>query len=477
MSLLKTLPLTLALCSFVASVHAADRSPLNSTLYYDIGGGEVINFPMSRKNPTHIGVEASFKLPTLCEIWDRKIDNPDDVTAYVEMVADYATGELDRLGEQVVEFLVTAPATIAVASLQRALPGMYDYSQNLKAQMDVSIDYAKQSCAAVVETMDNNASPWSGWLTASTSTHWRTMLDEDEVPNILEAEKKINELHGETSVQWFGDKRGADDEKPIKLVKDVVSAGFAATIKEPYVGENVSAAGSESNYQMLTEGEPSTQPRPDPIIATFGDSDTAAEFAVGVLGEQTIIYCAECGQGGFTPGTGLKPRYAKERDDLIDEWTGLFKDFNGESNPPTRTRLQKVSSNKVAITKDVWVALERMAKQDRDLLVYRLISDVSVERTVNKAVAIRQFIKSGISTPDVQSYAHAKEEADRLADQMKDEINDFLWEIETMENLASSTALSILQADTIDGLNNLQAIRNYTDSSNSNFNTSQGPLK
>lgn len=460
----------------VSPVYSAERTPINSSLYYDIGGGEVIDFPLTRNPTTRIEVDASFKLPTLCEIWDKKLDLG-GLDNYIDLAGSYAKGELDKLGEGVIEFLVTAPATIAVASLQRALPGMYDYSQNLKAQMDVSIDYAKQSCSAVVENMDNNVNPWSNWLTASASTHWRSMLDDDEMVNVLKAEKKINELHGEVAVQWFGKKRGTQEEGPINLVRDVVSAGFAANLDRIYTGDKVIANGTTSPYQELRDGISVTLPKEDPLSSLFGDSDIAGDFAVQVLGEQAIEFCEECTAGGFTPGTGLKPRYAKERDDLINVWSLLLGQYEGDTKPPPTAEMKKISSSKVAITRPIWVALDRMPKQDRDIFIYRLISDVAAERTVAKAIAVRQMIKAGISTPDVQSYKHAKDEADRLADQMKDEVNDFLWEIETQENLASNTASKILQADTIDSLNDLQAIINHTNSKSSTYTATQGPLK
>lgn len=476
MKIYKALSLALVSGVAVSPVYGAERSPINSALYYDIGGGEVINFPLTRTQPEVIRVEGSFRLPSLCEIWDQKIDLADP-GVYLDMVQDYAKGELDQLGERIVEFLVTAPATIAVASLQRALPGMYDYSQNLKAQMDVSVDYAKKSCAAVVEDMDNNVNPWSGWLTASTNTHWRTMINDPDVPHVLDAEKEINAKHGEVPVRWFGADRGTLDGGPIHLVNDVVSAGFAANLDQEYGGTSISAENEKSDYLSVADGGAVNETLQAPIDALFQNSDNAANFAVQVLGEQAIHYCEACDEGGFTPGTGLKPQYANERDRLTTAWSSLLGAFEGDTRPPPLAVMKNISSNRVAITRSIWVALDRMPKQDRDLFIHRLISDVAVERTVDKAIAVRQMLKAGISTPDVQSYQHAKEEADRLADQMKDEINDFLWEIETQDNLASNTAAKILQADAIDSLNDLQSIRNYSGSKSSTLTSSQGPIE
>lgn len=432
----------------------ADGSPINSALYYEIGGGDVVNQSLNSASASRVlRVGASFKIPTMCELWDNKhLLDPD---IYPTLVKSYAEGTLDDLSRAITNYLVTAPVTILIASLQRALPGLYDYSQNLKAQLDAEITYAKKSCQQVVDDLDAGNNPWQGWLKASTAAQWGETLNPasptNPTQNILEAEEAVRTNHSNKSVVWFGGakggKTGTDADDPILLVKDVTSAGYAANYGLEYIGENIPAPADNISTNAIGDGV--TSEAPPRLNKLWTNSNNASAFAIRVLGEQEISFCLEGCEGSLRPGMGLKPEYQREYDRLVTAWTTLL-DNNTIAAPPSITDFETVSSNKVKITKPIFQYLLNLTDQERNLYIYRLISDVAVDRTIELALALRQILKAGQNTPQVKAYRVASTEVGMLVETLKTEIDDLAWEISTQDQLASKTASKLMAAQTLE---------------------------
>mgnify|MGYP000606977400 CR=1 FL=1 len=454
---MKGLSLAIAGClAFVplGSAHA-DGAPIGSALYYEIGGGDLVSEPLNPgADARRLGVGVEFRLPTLCDIWDGKMRRPED---YLELVRDYTKGEIDALMKQIVITLIGSAEEVVIAALQRALPGMYDYSQNLKAQLDAEITHAKRSCQQVVDRAAGGNNPWNDWLNASNSYQWQSTLlpaeagTEPAFKTVLDAERAIRESSGEQSIPWFGTElKGGAGASPIPLVKDLVSAGYAAHITDrEYTGAPLTAP---TETMRASLGSPSGETTADTIRMSelWPGSNDAVAFAVRVLGEKEVSFCLaeECG-GSIKPGLGLKSEYTREYDRLVEAWKALYAARSSAAAPPTIAQLNTLSSNKVRITKQLYQALLGMQPQERDLYTYRLIGDVAIDRVVERALALRQLLKAGANTPQVQAYEAAQDEARALIEQIKDEIDDIAWEVQTQELLASKTGAAIVAAETI----------------------------
>jgi integrating conjugative element protein (TIGR03755 family) len=434
------------------SAAAKIYSPVNAGIYYEIGGADLVNMPpgSSLMGP-NLSVGTEFKLPSVCEIWDSKMWKDPDVVG--KMVEDYAKGYIKNLGTAVVGYLAGAAQTLAVAALQRALPGMYDYSQNLFSQMQLDIDFATKSCQQAVDEMDAGLNPFDGWITTSKSMKWRSSLSDQYTgteTNILDVEESMRQNPNETSINWFGGPKGGAAADPIKLVKDVTSAGYAAALGLDYQGTPVTAATTHSETQIGAGGTQSNVD--DHMKELFATSDQAATFANQVVGEQTISYCETC-TGSTTPGVGLKPTYLGEKETLVKAWNALLTKYPTAATYPKIADFNGVSSSKVRITKRVYSALMSMdTEQDKKLLINRLVSDVAVDRTVEKALVLRQFLKSGYATPQVQAIPEAQKDVQTYIDHVKHEIDDFQWEVDTQDKMAAKTSAAILRMDAIDKL-------------------------
>ncbi|PID63774.1 MAG: hypothetical protein CSB44_00770, partial [Gammaproteobacteria bacterium] len=158
------------------------------------------------------------------------------------------------------------------------------------------------------------------------------------------------------------------------------------------------------------------------------------------------------------PGAGLKVSFADEKARLTDAWQVLLSNYPAYDNAvnatvarnsPKINEFDDVSSQTTRITKQLYNAIREMPEQDRRIVIGRLISDVAVENTVEKGMALRQLISSGMMTPDVQAYDLTREKAQRLADMAMNAVNEFIWEIDINRQLASNTASTILRVQAV----------------------------
>ena len=447
----------------VATTAAAqDQAPVSSALYYEIGASSVtagaLN-PLAINRPQSPGAA----LPNVCTIWENRHQLE---RVFGQLVEHYLGEELDAegLSEQIITGIKTAPQVLLIAALQRALPGFYDFSQNLKSQIDFKIDNAELSCQRAIDRVEEGTHPLDGWITIATSHAWRETLAEDYIStrpdtekHLLAAEDTVLANARSTPITWFGGGKGVSNEDPIKFVHDVVSAGYAAlagAATTSFNGTDAITAPEQVNLTRLSgSGTAVEEAAVDTRISELWPSSAeAAAFAVSVLGEETIAYCEVDCTSSFQPGLGLMHDYEDELKTLLTAWSGLIQTHEGVTTRPSISALDAISSRTNRVTKGLFEAALGRDGQDRLVFVSRLASDVAVERTVNKALALRQIVRAGRNTPEVRGLGVAREKTAELHDQIRAEVDDLKWEIEQQNYLVSKTATSLLAAEAIEDL-------------------------
>ncbi len=447
-----------------SAVRAAE-SPVNSGLYYELGSALVSSGalnPVATNKPQFLKT----RLPNVCSIWENR-HNLEDV--FGELVVHYLKEQLDPegLSEQIITGIKTAPQVLLIAALQRALPGFYDYSQNLKSQIDFKVNNAELSCQSQIDKIDKGSHPLDGWIQVAGEQAWRLTLAEDYLStsglpekdqHLLGAEDDVLENTRSTPIPWFGGNKGTTNDTSIKFVNDVVSAGYAAlagaSAGTTYDGATaITAPTTISATALNTDASATAVESVEPRLTEYwGKSTDAAAFAIDVLGEEEIAYCEDGCSSSVKPGRGLLPGYESEFEDIITAWAKLIKSHSGSSTRPTITDFDAVSSRKVRISKHVFEALIALEGADRVAAVERLASDVAVERTVDKALALRQILRAGSNTPEVRGLDIAMQKAEKLRNDIRAEVDDFRWEIQQQNYGAGSTAASIIAAHALGGL-------------------------
>lgn len=444
----------------------AQDVPLSPYLYYEIGGGASYHRPLAEQTfGPQLQIEARLAgNPFSCEFWDQKhLNSPESWKDLIEANLRYTA---DALGATIVTQLQNLGTGIAVAALQRALPGMYDFSQNANAMIRAKVNIAKRECQDVVDDVHAGVNPIEAWRRASIGVDWRLGMSSGEFtlsgtdPSLetatLSAMGSSNVLSTKNAIQkriespgplpWFGGEDRGDAGNPILLVEDMTTAGYAIQQGHAAVGAPSEAAGVTKSVRVLGEA---TEDREIRLGELWPDSEAAVVWSVKLLGEREIYTCStEACASQFRPGVGLGALIAEERETLVSAWDALFALIEG-GTWPTPVQLNSVSSGEVVVSVHVIEALINFAEQDQSLYIGRLISDVALSRAVEKAFALRKMLHSASETPVIAGYTPATREADKLIQRIRDEIDDTLWGLETQKKLTSNVSASILNYDTL----------------------------
>lgn len=427
----------------VSAFGPAAESPL---LYFEMGGGEPIREPVSVRALPLVGVSAAFTTPGACELWD--IKHADQLLdRYEAMVVDYIEGSLDQLGQAIMINVTAFAQGLLAAAIQRAMPGMYDYSQNVHAQLSSEIEVAKQSCESVMSNTLAGNNPLKEWKDASKVEAWKNALGVQVgldgaltiggAANIIRAEETVAKDEGTTSVPWFGGEKGGKDKAPIKLVNDAVRAGYALLANQK---EKMDASASDvATVSYRNPLNNTSSIRPSRLGGLWKDGDAAALWATKVLGERIVSFCPGCASE-HQGGAGLLAAFYEERQALEGDWNRLLT----LSRSPSIADMASVSAGGVHLSIHVFRALDSMIAQDKKVYVERLIADAALSRTAEKAMALRRLLRTAQSTPQVGAYPHVATTLSQLTDDIKAELDEMQWELSLQQNLSSHAAASLL---------------------------------
>jgi len=444
------------LCFPIGSVNAQVSVPLTPELYYEMGGGVQYNRPLSEATDTSsITIGDDLSLPLSCDIFDKAHGDP---RAWAGLLEEYVTGEVHKLGQAVVTQFREFGTGIAIAALQRALPGVYDIAQNVIGQVEAKISVSKRSCEAVVNDINRGVNPLDGWKGLSGSVAWRRELQtisewtgdgtlvEGMNVNILGSSQSVAEVvSAETDpIPWIEGVAG-DADNPINVTEDLVTIGYNWHSNSAALTGNVDAPDAVS-IDFFKIDEVLTQEKPSRLSEMFASSEDAVDWAKRFLGEKVIYLCADC-ESSFQPGLGLAHMITEEVYALEQAWKAIVTSSREPS--PSVAQLKTVSSPSVYIHREVWMAIRLYHPQEKDLLMRRLITDVALSRVVEKAMAIRQMLLTSKDAPVVRGYKEALDNAEEMIDRIRKEIDDLMWGVETQKKLTSDVAANILHHDAV----------------------------
>lgn len=453
----------------VAPASAQDSAP--SATLYAIGGGA----PVTRSlNPRATVAPLADRKPQqlLCDVWDGRHKIP---SVSFDMVKTHLEEQVDGLTGQVITGIKTLGLNAAMAAFQNLLPAQFEDAMNTRAAMQFDIDVAKRSCQAAAE--DIEAGRAGDWIKTSGGLIWGDMnsprygLSDPTTPSagvapathILKAQDTVVENAASTGVPWFGERRGHANDAPIELVPDIIAAGYNA-----YVGGGTYTTGSTIDgaaaYDVTALSFSDTAPaapggsadaadagtvsRNPRLTELWPNSDKAREFALTLVGNESIAYCLDDCETTLTPKLGIKVAYEREIERLTGLWNALFRKYGDRAgNMPRPAELSAVSDPSNPITKQAYVGLLGRKEGDRKWLVERHISASALQLVAEKAIALRDLIRAGASTPDVLAYPMAREKAEEMMQEIREELESLRFEVGLTQELAGETAATILGFD------------------------------
>jgi len=396
------------------SGHAATPAPTEDSLwYYEIGGAAPVSVPA---NPSVVSVtlggSAQLGLGYSCGKFD-------PVAAVSHTLNEIGTG-VENMMNAMVAAASAAIAALPALILQRANPGLYDLFQNALLRAEATMQLATKSCEQMEAEIAKGKNPYADLITLSKGNDWKVQMGIGG-NDAVTAKEAVETANGENGVPWIGGPAGGAGQPALEYTGDIVKAGYNIHMNRP-----VTATGPPGPVTRLSE-----------VWATPAE---ARDWVVDVVGENIVTTCDGCLKDGI-PGTGLLPKLNREAAAVTVD----MQDLVGGAIPLMLDNLDTVTAPGVAITRQVIEAIRSMPASEQNLIVGRLVSEISTARTLEKALFARRLLLTGRQVPEVYAIEVARKHADIAIAELDEEIENLLFETRVRQEVVSETVTWLLR--------------------------------
>ncbi len=432
------LPLAAAM-TLIASqgsyAQSADR------LYYQIGGASPFSISAGRgHNPHSTGIGVSWNMNASCGNFD--------IGATVSNQLNGLTDGFKNMMGQVVENAQGAVASLPAMIIQRANPGLYDLLSNGVLQGRMDFDRSKLSCQNMADKMADLAMG-QGLHQMAVAENWQSTAQ--GTSDVVAAQRQVEQSGGNRGVTWVGgQKRGGEGQEPIRVVTDTARAGYNLLHgrTDPTSNEAVSGGGNgwgsvpTNNGQWIggggtpgAGGGAGGAECRGGMCTVWATPESASEWTRLVIGDDDLQTCENCEQRQSQAGTGLMRELEREQEAVFQRLVDLV---NGSASP-TPENLRNVSAGDgLSVSRGVIESLQNDPQSS--FLVHRLASEMSLARTLTKAIWARRILLAGSSDPGIANNEPGMSALDRRLATLDRDIDSLQSEMEIRKALASSAA-------------------------------------
>jgi integrating conjugative element protein (TIGR03755 family) len=388
-------------------------SVIGDDVLYSIGGGRAVSMsPVS--NMRSIGVGVGWNSNLIC--------GDMSISTTIQNQLNGITNGFQTIMSNVIQNATAAVASLPALIIQRADPGLYNLLTNGILQARLDFDRSKLTCRAMAEKMADVAGGQVGWSQiADGMVLKQAVANADAVSAIEQTETS----RGNEGVTWVGgENAGGSGQRPIRVVSDVVSAGYNL-VNGRDVDDTSSIAPGNCGGNLTCE--------------TWNSPAAASAWAVRVLGEQEQRTCETCTKTVTTPGGGLTPLIQEEYETKLEALQELITG----SRSLSIDNLQAAGSASLPITRGVIEALRD--EPDQDILARRLASEIALSSVLEKALLLQRTLLTGRKEPNVAANELAQKAVSHESDLLDREIHNLKTELELRRELASNSPTAIIQ--------------------------------
>ncbi|MFN9525550.1 MAG: integrating conjugative element protein [Pseudomonadaceae bacterium] len=392
-------------------------SVIGDDVLYSIGGGRAVSMgPVS--NMRSIGVGIGWNANLIC--------GDMSLSTTIQNQLNGITNGFQTIMSSVIQNATAAVASLPALIIQRADPGLYNLLTNGILQARLDFDRSKLACRSMAEKMADVAGGQVGWSQlADVMVLKQAVASTDAVSAIEQAETS----RGNEGVTWIGgDNAGGAGQRPIRIVSDVVSAGYNL-VNGRDVDDTSSIAPGNCDGNLTCE--------------TWSSPAAASAWAVRVLGEQEQRTCETCTKTVTVPGVGLTPLIQEEYETKLE----ALRELIVGSRPMSADHLQEAGSASLSITRGVIEALRD--EPDQDILARRLASEVALASVLEKALLLQRTLLTGRKEPNVSANELAQKAVSHESDMLDREIHNLKTELELRRELAGNSPMTIIQRHTV----------------------------
>ncbi|MDH0425394.1 integrating conjugative element protein [Stutzerimonas stutzeri] len=388
-------------------------SVIGDDVLYSIGGGRAVSMTPA-SNMRSIGVGVGWNSNLIC--------GDMSISTTIQNQLNGITNGFQTIMSNVIQNATAAVASLPALIIQRADPGLYNLLTNGILQARLDFDRSKLTCRAMAEKMADVAGGQVGWSQLADGMVLKQAVASTDAVSAIE---QTETSRGNEGVTWVGgENAGGSGQRPIRVVSDVVSAGYNL-VNGRDVDDTSSIAPGNCGGNLTCE--------------TWSSPAAASAWAVRVLGEQEQRTCETCTKIVTTPGVGLTPLIQEEYETKLEALQGLITG----SRPLSLDNLQAAGSASLPITRGVIEALRD--EPDQDILARRLASEIALSSVLGKALLLQRTLLTGRKEPNVAANELAQKAVSHESDLLDREIHNLKTELELRRELASNSPTAIIQ--------------------------------
>ncbi|OCX15335.1 integrating conjugative element protein [Ectopseudomonas hydrolytica] len=392
-------------------------SVIGDDVLYSIGGGRAVSMTPA-SNMRSIGVGVGWNSNLIC--------GDMSISTTIQNQLNGLTNGFQTIMSNVIQNATAAVASLPALIIQRADPGLYNLLTNGILQARLDFDRSKLTCRAMAEKMADVAGGQVGWSQLADGMVLKQAVASTDAVSAIE---QTETSRGNEGVTWVGgENAGGAGQRPIRVVSDVVGAGYNL-VNGRDVDDTSSIAPGNCGGNLTCE--------------TWSSPAAAAAWAVRVLGEQEQRTCESCTKTVTTPGVGLTPLIQEEYETKLEALQGLITG----SRPLSLDNLQAAGSASLPITRGVIEALRD--EPDQDILARRLASEIALASVLEKALLLQRTLLTGRKEPNVSANELAQKAVSHESDLLDREIHNLKTELQLRRELAGNSPMAIIQRHTL----------------------------
>jgi integrating conjugative element protein (TIGR03755 family) len=394
----------------------------NDNWYYVIGGGNsFLGYRQSNRTHIDLGVGADWRMFRGCQ-FDPRISVSETFSDIEESLYGIADNLVDSARGMVLSF--------GLSKIQEQYPTLYDFLMNGVKDAHQKYLFALKSCRDYQADLNAKRDPVSGWVAYGKSSSWAESAQSGANP--VKVDKEVDEKAANRGFAWIdGVLRGGRNQQPARVVQDTtrkgyqhITAGGATLPSAPGVNEGTTDLGADLDNPAMV----------------FTTAEEAQTWTVSVVGEREISTCIDCQKLNTKVGQGLRLKLTEEQNLATQQMRALL-----AQPSPSLADLDRLSvpGMGLVLTDAMIRRLKSLPPHEADVFASKLVSEIAMMRTMEKALTARDLIAVGMQEPNVAANAQAMEELNFAKGRLDQEMNNLLFETDVRKKVFSQTALTL----------------------------------
>ncbi|MCS6271821.1 integrating conjugative element protein [Shewanella baltica] len=403
----------------ISNSFAAEKQ-LDPRLVFEIGGKAKVKQRRNRMIPVGGGVR-----------WKTPMCGNFDMSLSVTNILNGVTGQVEKLGNDLVASVTGVVSNWAMIEIARADPQLYEFLQQGKVEASELFNGSVASCEEMTDKIIREgyggAGP-GGWVEASGFEDWSSNSEPSVIDNkdAVKVDEEINKNKGDNGLSWIGgDKAAGKDQPPIEVEKDAIKAGYNQLANRDVKSKSPIQESDTSPWYVKYWSEPSE----------------AEKWITTVIGTTTLRTCQDCERLKTTSGKGVYSILEEEQRRIESKLLTLV---DAPVVVYDEKDLEEVSAPGYGVTQQVMEALKGESIY-QNALVERMAEEIAIAGTVERLIAARRILLSGKREANIAQNSDAVEILNSRISELGEEMNLLRQDAELRSTTKSSVAVTILE--------------------------------